>query len=319
MITDVPSLDALQAQMQAIKEAKDYGRKAALKAQFFDDARRYLSARLKATDGVVTREILSDADALYDVDGFPTRLAQLLNYDLYDLQEQLGRMVELSCERCKQTFTVIEHRKLRGYTRNFERYCERCRRIVNDLGRLQSQIKSETAQQNAARAVEIDAAIVRTLYPLEHPTYRAKLLAFLHCWQAGEWRKTTLGFSYDMGATGCMMCGTGNIQVYVTRSIRIQRDSLFAELMDALDPLPREAANYGYRYEPLETYHQALWRLPPIAYFSAFPEYPMMDRPLLCLCNTCGQFFEQTHEGCDLSDQARPVLLLDDDRFRFFL
>lgn len=317
---DVPTLDALQKQMQAIPNEKDLGRKLTLRAQFIDDACRYLNHHLKQSNGIVTPEILQDADALYDVDGFPTKLTALLGYELRELQQALGRFVDVSCERCKQSFTLIEPRRLRGYTEHHEKYCERCRRIVYEQEQLKWKNISETEQQNAAYAVKIDAEIVGTLYPLDHPTYRAKLLAFLQCWQTGDWVKPLVsGPYYTSGAGCCMLCGGEDMYIYITRSIRIPRDSLFLELMEMFDPLPREASKYGYHYEPLDTYHQALWRLPPILYFSAFPDYPLMLRPILCLCDDCGMFVERTHELCDLSDQSKPIIPFDNKRFRSFL
>jgi hypothetical protein len=65
--SDAPTLDELREQMQVVRAEKDAGRKATMRAQFFSDARHYLSVRLKGTNGLVTREILNDADALYDI------------------------------------------------------------------------------------------------------------------------------------------------------------------------------------------------------------------------------------------------------------
>ena len=195
--SDVPNLDQLQEQMQVIRAEKDAGRKATMQAQFFSDARHYLSVRLKGTNGLVTREVLNDADALYDVDGFPTRLAGILGYDLHDLQDALGREVERSCERCQQSFTVRERRRLGGYTPNSSRYCPRCERIVSQQIQQTWEARSEAAKQNTARVVQVDAAIRRAPNPLEIAIYRAKLLAFLRYWQEGDIRKFGPSFSYS--------------------------------------------------------------------------------------------------------------------------
>ncbi len=66
--------------------------------------------------------------------------------------------------------------------------------------------------------------------------------------------------SNTIGGLGCMICGADDIQIFVTLNDRIAPDSSFADLMKSFDPLPREAVGYGLHYEPLETYHQALWR-----------------------------------------------------------
>ena len=63
--SDSPALDGLREQMRIIRAEKDTGRKATMRAQFFSDARHYLSVRLKGTNALVTREILNDADVFY--------------------------------------------------------------------------------------------------------------------------------------------------------------------------------------------------------------------------------------------------------------
>lgn len=195
--SDAPTLDELREQMQIIRAEKDAGRKATMRTQFFSDARHYLSVQLKGTNGLVTREMLNDADALYDIDGFPTRLAGILGYDLHDLQDALGREIERSCERCQQSFTVRERRRLGGYTPNSSRYCPRCERIVSQQIQQTWEARAQTAKQNTARAVQVDAAIRRAPNPLEIAIYRAKLLAFLRYWQEDDIRKFGPSFSYS--------------------------------------------------------------------------------------------------------------------------
>jgi len=94
-------------------------------------------------------------------------------------------------------FIVRERRRLGGYTANSSRYCPRCERIVNQQIQQTWEAREQTAKQNTARAVQVDAAIRRAPNPLEIAFYRAKLLAFLRYWQEGDIRKFGPSFSYS--------------------------------------------------------------------------------------------------------------------------
>jgi len=81
-----------------------------------------------------------------------------------------------------------------------------------------------------------------------------------------------------------------------------------------IDPLPRVAVEFGQHNAPLESFHQALWRLPPAMYFSYFPEYPLFNQPLLILCGPCGRTSAATHQLCDVSHVREPLELIKDAR-----
>lgn len=310
----MPTLDELQRLGQGvINEKRNPDRSATqpptLRDQLLEAIQRYLTHRLAETENRVTPEILREIDTIYDTPGVPLSLARMLGYEMYDLQVALGRTVERPCARCNSPFQVVEPRRIGGYTDVPERHCPRCRRFLSEHGKLLRQSAILEAQQNIELAVDVDARLRQTPDPLALRQYRAKLLAFLRYWQAGEWRKTTPNFRYTPGLAGCMICGAEDIHPFVTYEVQIPQDSLFARLMQQqhVDPLPGTAAKFGQHYQPLETFHQALWRLPPATYFDYFPEYPLLDRPLLMLCEECGYSVEETHQRCDVADVREPL------------
>ncbi len=323
MITSTvpPTLAELrQLSQDIVNEQKAAGQKTTeQKNALVDELRaalqRYLADRLGESGNRVTEDILREVDSIYDVPGIPSALAAYLGYErVYDLQEALGRTVERACARCKNPFEIVESRKVGGYKTVYEQHCPRCRRIVREHGKLLRQDEILHAQRNTMRAVDVDALLRKTADPTALPHYRAKILAFLRFWQSGKWQKSADSFTYTPRVVGCMICGSKEAQPCVTRRIQIPNDSIFAHLMRQaqIDPLPRAAVKFGHHYEQLESFHQALWRLPPATYFNYFPEYPLLDRPLLMLCDACGTTIEATHQHCDVSNVREPLELITD-------
>lgn len=280
-----------------------------LRNHLLDEVRRYLTHRLTETENRITPEVLHEMDTIYDTPGVPLALAKLLGYEMYDLQVALGRTVERSCARCNKSLQVVEPRKIGGYTKVSQQYCPRCQQFLNEHSKLQRKSRVLTAQQNTMLAVDVDRTLRGTPDPLALRQYRAKLLAFVQYWHTGERQKTMFNFVYKLAFAGCMICGSEEIHPFVTYQKQIPQNSLFAKLMQhqQIDPLPRMAVKFGLGYEPLETFHQALWRLPPAIYFDFFPEYPLANRPLLILCDECCYSVEETHQLCDVSDVPKPL------------
>lgn len=277
----------------------------------------YLESRLGESNNRVTADILREVDSMYDIPGIPSVLAAYLGYEaVYELQVDLGRTVERACAHCNNPFEIVEPRKIGGYKEVPEQHCQRCRQIVSEQEKQVRQGKSLQGQRNTMRAVDVDALLRKTADPVALPHYCAKILAFLRYWQAGKWQKMTPAFVYTPRIVGCMICGGEETYPFVTRQIQIPQGSLFAELMQRqqIDPLPRVAVEFGQHNAPLESFHQALWRLPPALYFDYFPEYPLLDRPLLILCRTCGRTLEATHQLCDVSHVREPLELIKDVR-----
>lgn len=313
--TATPTLDDLQRLGHEVvneKKNPDYrnpSEKLELRGHLLAEIQRYLTHRRGETENRVTPEILHEMDTIYDTPGVPLALAKLLGYEMYDLQVALGRTVERPCARCNKSFQVVEPRKIGGYMRVHGQHCPRCQQFLNEHSKLQRKSEILTAQQNIMLAVDVDTTLRGSPDALALRQYRAKLLAFLRYWQTGERQKTTTKFVYKLGPAGCMICGSEEIYPFVTYQQQIPQNSLFAELMQQqqIDPLPRMAAKFGHEYQILETFHQALWRLPPAIYFNFFPEYPLTDRPLLMLCEECSYSVEGSHQLCNISDVREPL------------
>lgn len=296
------NLDDLQALAATIAATTDSYERQALQRQYLDGAMIYLRQLLAGSSQQVTADILRAFDALYDVSGMPTRLAEMIGWRLHDLQEALGRNVDLTCERCGTIFTVLETRRLGGYTRSPEIsghgqpiYCRACRRQVWENASQAWQNREDIRRQEIFQRARRDQQIRLANNPLELAFYRGHLQDYLVCWVSGEWTRALLIGDISGVPAGCMLCGNPDVHAWVTQHNRIDTEDRFIALLQHFDTLPRDCVELGVELANLDTYHQALWRLTPGDYFAYILALPLVAQPLLCLCHSCGWAVDGTH------------------------
>ena len=93
------SIEDLQREIVFIKETEDRDSREVLRYQFYDKARKYFDDRLKQEKGIITPEILREVDKIYDFDGLPGRVAEVLGLTPYQLRKDLGRQKSIDCKR----------------------------------------------------------------------------------------------------------------------------------------------------------------------------------------------------------------------------
>jgi hypothetical protein len=287
-------LDGLRALAATIRAAKDSYERRSLQRDYHTAAISYVRGLLAASGHQVTPDILCAIDALYDIDGTPSRLAKLIGWRLHDLQEALARTVELMCERCHEPFTVAEPRKIGGYTpygdglgSRRQVYCADCRRRIWEDSSRVWQSQWDARREGVARWASGDHQIRNTSNPLRLSFYREHLRQYLVCWTSGAWTREVWGGEIDGRPAGCMLCADPDVHLWLTRRNAIDLADPFIALARRLDGLPREGAEVGVPVAPFESYHQALWRLAPDAYFAYALTPPLVELPLLCFCHPC--------------------------------
>lgn len=289
------NIEHLKNLVFSIQTTLDRDPREAIKYQFYEAVKTYIDEQLVKTKGVVTQDILAEIDTLYDVPGNPSRLADMLGLELKDLQDALGREREVQCIRCQKLYVILERRRIGGYTEISNYTCKNCHKIEWEGIKNKDAAREAKILQNIHMEAIVDFKIRRANNPLRVLEYKSYLLNYLICWKEGNWEKFTYTASYSFPNIGCMFCGRQEVFIYVTRNNLMEEGTVFYEIAHQTTNRGSAYKNYGHLFPLLETYHQTLWRLSPDIYFSYFPDYPIIQKPLLCLCLDCGASVESTH------------------------
>lgn len=281
-------------------------------------ARAYFSRLGHEANGALTPEICQEANAFYDHTGFPTIIAEALGLSINELQQALGKEKHKRCGACGKTFSVFARRRLGGYTESKLTLCEECRRAENK-GRLE-QWKAQEAEvqlddrHRAQVDAEIQAAVTSGRNPLAIEPLREHLIRLALFWIVGRSTQPPLGLLHYLGS-GCMLCGNedalnlwiANVEAAVAMP---ENRRLWNSLRYCVDYSPEgDALRSGKSYPrdvewpPLTTPYQALWRFGPETYFSWVPFLPLLNMPLLILCDVCSPVAgDTTHTPIALGD-----------------
>lgn len=265
---------------------------------------------LLADEGSITPRILADADQLYEFEGLPKMIAGALSIRPAELQVHLGLKVEVPCEQCQTLIPAVRRRRRGGYSDPDKSYCPSCTSSINSAaiaqGQARKQLEEAALQQRRAfyaSCLAVDAQLQASDEPLAIPDYANYLQTYLSIWE-------------DLGA-GCMICGEQPLFLCVVPDQAVPpRLTITAPPRDEMERFQRRylpplfhclgvEPNRWWIYDPSgippslqgeSTIHQVLWRLEPRDYFVVAGDiYPILNRPLLCLCEGCTTAIDDTH------------------------
>jgi len=275
--------------------------------------REHFTEQLRQTNGVLTGEILQQADRFY-LPGLATFLAEVLLVEPGELRRLLARKRTLECERCPHPFTVVEPRTTTGYSTSHRRLCDDCQELQTE----EYQVDRERAAGDRQRAVAFDAVLMRKKNPLSLPEFTAHLEMLARYWLDQNIYQACLRdpdrghgmglFADILGAYpvggGCMVCGATPVRMFWTRDNELPEDYPLAGLLDERERQHEQHHMRHPYYDDLDSEltfpsvvrpAQLAWRLEPQEFFSGIPHFPLRDMPLLLLCDDCASLAQHTH------------------------
>ena len=269
------------------------------------------AAMLDKSAGVLTDEILDAADELY-LSCSTNHIASVLNLRLVDLQKALKRERSCECPQCGNKFTQeLEPRKQHSYRDNYLlQPCITCKRAERKQAEIAHREREREWKQKAKESLQKEQEIAEQYEATQHAivqaiesdgslwnieTFRKHIhqfarqwishsrVAFLHTW----------GGTHEMHYPGCMVCGSSPVTLCLVAPTTSKASlGMWLELVREVSFL-----SHGFGISPTGmTYaHEVLWWTQPSVYFSYAEHLPLLQRPLLCLCAQCKQFFSESH------------------------
>lgn len=277
----------------------------------------YFREKFIETTGLLTPELISEIDSVYDVPGQPGAIAEALGVTINHVKGFLSKDRVITCAGgCGKSLTIKVQRRLGGYTTlsDWAMLCKKCQQ-KRQQGRDQTERRqSEILHEEMNQWLEMDNWLSITDQPLDSPLYRDHLYWYYVSWIKGDWpyyffSSDSSGINTELvDAPGCMICGSCHLSLYLIEKKLIPPGSDFYRIVSHLY---RHSRHYHEAWDSrkpegvLKTYSQALWTLGPGQYFSNNLGYPLLERPLLILCPECGTLAEANHRVIEFENPLR--------------
>ncbi|MGL6015608.1 MAG: hypothetical protein ACRCZU_05875 [Selenomonadaceae bacterium] len=266
----------------------------------------YFMEKLKQSNNIYTPEIIEEAKTLFCMPDYTNIVPKALNLTRAQFNKLTERKVQIECDNCSSPIIVREILYQSGYGLGSTGpyYCEKCKAHFRRQRQEEEADNEKQAYCEQMNRIENELKVLSSGDPLNEIVFMKLIEKYNKIYSDGvlEIENSLFGnLKYKLDYSGkCQICGDNSYSPYVNYSIPVDMTLVSSLEIEwtCLSQLENNVTAYSKslerdtfpEYPKLISILQVLMRISPFVFFHKYPTVPLLAKPLIFACDSCGLF-----------------------------